>query len=363
MDYFCSDKSSPNDCLKYLGSPSQTTLDCHYNTLVSQAEIVSKEFKHGKRPVTYKFQCNLANLRNITNKEMKDKLNSFKDSILSNSYPIHIFNNELNPRASNFILKGTSSKNFKRQKGVYDYVYYKLIIKLLTNARAGEFGFNRGFGKIPETNNQEYIKFYGGIVDSVKRALKIGIYSPNYQEIDPNFTLDDLDFGVLVFNKDPESMPHPIVQNYCLKNVPYTILSEIPIFLDTRLGSYFSGHIDLLFAKNNDLIVSDFKPNSKSRPPNYDIYRSLPQVAIYGLILNTILKPESFKIKCLSFNDQVGLLFEPDILTKEILSFVKEENSDPIRVRFSERMTTKDNNDLMESLELFKNIYNSTNYF
>ena len=65
---------------------------------------------------------------------------------------------------------------------------------------------------------------------------------------------------------------------------------------------------------HNRLIIADYKPEG------YFI-KSLPQVAVYGLLLKRILKFDD--VFCLSFSKEQAWLYNPDILKEEIEDYIK----------------------------------------
>lgn len=74
----------------------------------------------------------------------------------------------------------------------------------------------------------------------------------------------------------------------------------------------FTGHIDLLMYDENDgsLIVADYKPEEQ-------FLRSLPQVAIYGLIMKQVLNHK--KVKCVSFSRERAWVYDPEIIRTTIV--------------------------------------------
>ncbi|MCF2138871.1 MAG: hypothetical protein K9W44_02290 [Candidatus Lokiarchaeota archaeon] len=110
------------------------------------------------------------------------------------------------------------------------------------------------------------------------------------------------------------------------------LASEVPVWTSTfdsitshriRPSPYnciaseeFTGHIDLLLfdEKDQSLIVADYKPEEK-------FLRSLPQVAIYGLIMKQILNYP--KVKCVSFSREKAWIYNPEIIRTVVIEYIK----------------------------------------
>ncbi len=95
-----------------------------------------------------------------------------------------------------------------------------------------------------------------------------------------------------------------------LKNHPNSILMEIFVWMpieskDTSLSAFVTGIIDLILISNDIVYIVDYKPDK-------NIYRSLPQVASYGLIIKSLINYKN--IVCISFNDETSIQFRPEIL-------------------------------------------------
>ena len=83
---------------------------------------------------------------------------------------------------------------------------------------------------------------------------------------------------------------------------------------------YLSGHIDFLFFFNDCLYVCDYKPEARDRI----FLKSIPQVSVYGLLLEEILNILNLKIKCITFNKTDAWEYEPSILYTHIKDIVRE---------------------------------------
>ena len=117
------------------------------------------------------------------------------------------------------------------------------------------------------------------------------------------------------------------MQSYIRERDNNIIVTELLIWLpinDPSINAdYIYGHIDFLFYFNDTLYVCDYKPLDKN------FFRSLPQVCLYGLILEKMLNIPNLKIKCITFNQEQSWEFSPSILNthvKEIIKNIKKKN-------------------------------------
>ena len=119
---------------------------------------------------------------------------------------------------------------------------------------------------------------------------------------------------------------HNEILSVILKKDKESIATEIPIW--SRITPEpITGHIDLVRIHNNEIHVSDFKPEG-------NFMRSLPQVAYYGLLLKRNFKRLfgiDISITCSSFNKNSIWFYKPEqilIRIKEILSELKIKRFD-----------------------------------
>ncbi|MFX1327056.1 MAG: PD-(D/E)XK nuclease family protein [Promethearchaeota archaeon] len=110
-------------------------------------------------------------------------------------------------------------------------------------------------------------------------------------------------------NKIPK---HDPILKYILINDKDSIAKEVPIWKKMK-NVYLTGHIDLIQIENDTVKVIDYKPEG-----NFLI--SLPQVAMYGLLIKSQLKIN--KIKCVSFNKEGAWEYDPNILKKDIKDYL-----------------------------------------
>ena len=91
-----------------------------------------------------------------------------------------------------------------------------------------------------------------------------------------------------------------------------SIAIEIPIWM-TKNSINITGHIDLIQIQNNMIKIIDYKPEG-----NFLV--SLPQVAIYGLLIKQILQINC--LKCISFNGYEAWEYNPEILLNDIKDYL-----------------------------------------
>ena len=120
----------------------------------------------------------------------------------------------------------------------------------------------------------------------------------------------------------PDNSFHEPILTKLLEGNGDAIAIEIPIWKELKSeNSFFTGHIDLLMVKGDTIYVCDYKKDA------YEIYKSLPQIASYGIMLKERIKRhcdlDKFKVKCLSFSSHSALEFDPEIVGVEIKDFVQ----------------------------------------
>ena len=106
-----------------------------------------------------------------------------------------------------------------------------------------------------------------------------------------------------------------MLKNILIKD-PDSIAIEIPIWKENNNTS-LTGHIDLIQIEGNTLKVIDYKPEGK-------FMISLPQVAMYGLLVKNVLGINN--LKCISFNKDEAWEYDPRILLTDIKAFMDSNN-------------------------------------
>ena len=192
--------------------------------------------------------------------EILNKLKIHFEKIIMGKIPNKLFNSPEIPRISQFKIKGLKStfiRSFSR----------KLI-------RGGQIQFFNSNSKLPY-----YVQ---------------GVFI-NYK--------DNNIYG----NPGHE----PILKNILIKD-KNSVAIEVPIWNDDN-NKIITGHIDLIQVENNIIKVLDYKPEG-----NFLV--SLPQVAMYGFLMKSILKIKN--LKCVSFNKEKAWEYHPEILLTEIKDYL-----------------------------------------
>jgi len=231
-----------------------------------------KQFIH--QNINYDFHFNEENINMINNPTLKNLLLQFFNEILNEEIPEAFFNLKSNPRASDFYLKGENNNQLKTE----------LIEKYL-------------FQELKEQN-------------------QISIYNKEFylsQKVREIFNL----------YKGSGGTPHhnPILKHIIL-NEDNALAMEIPAWkVIEKMNEVYTGHIDLLLLNNNCIVIADYKPDKT------EMLKSLPQICVYGLmleyILNKIDDTVKINIDCMVFNKNRAWKFKPGILNSYILDFVK----------------------------------------
>jgi transcriptional regulator with XRE-family HTH domain len=224
--------------------------------------------------VKYSFRFNEANLYQINDYGLKEKIAEHFTKIKKGNYPQEIFNDRWITRASILYLSGTN-----KERLLTDTI--KNLIKQLNSVRLigkVKTGFIYTFTEEARKIHDRYGKKYGT--------------RPNHP---------------------------PILNNMIRKN--HIMGIEVPLWAQTQGGEYVTGHIDLLAYYKNKVIIGDYKPTER------EIFRSLPQICVYAYMLRERLQLKDFEnIICVSYSKDVAWAFKPQIL-EGILKFIEKENS------------------------------------
>ncbi len=238
------------------------------------------------------FQWNSPNFYNISNFELMNKLSLLFDKIENNDYDYDIFQ-IINPTCSNFYISHTREKPLKK-------IELKPYIKPLL------------FNKIIITEEDSFIG--EKLIEYTNKAEQY--YKKNHYKNSPD-----------IFNNE-NNIHHNNLQNYVMENDNNIIAIEVLVWKEINdINShinYISGHIDFLIFYNNCLYICDYKPNKRDQP----FFKSIPQVAYYGLILRKMLKIPNLNIKCIIFNKNQAWEFNPNILythIKDIIALLRKD--------------------------------------
>ena len=237
---------------------------------------------------------------NIIPKHLGNRLLNYYNFLCSNNYPDHIFKDPKITRCSNFKvkhLKRNARKNISLELiklGLVDFInkqtqpekYPKSILKI---PQMASIWFDIYQMQSNSSNSPGHDPILGKILEINEAALAT---------------------EVSVWSTTPESLRDGI-----LEKTPYTCSAR----------ELFTGHIDLLLYDKekvdefHDIALRDQKPEN-------GFLKSLPQVAIYGLMMKKILNID--RLKCMSFSRRKAWIYDPEIIRKEIMEYIRM-NGDP----------------------------------
>lgn len=231
--------------------------------MVSNLMLKHRDFYH--QNIKYSFNWNLKNHKEIlnqlnSNQEEFRKLGTYLKKVYQGAIPNNLFNRKDLPRVSQFKIRGLNNaflKSFSKK-----LIRSGKIIKCDSNT------------KLPNYAQKVYNAFY-------RNQL----------------------------NKKPGH--NPILKNILIKDKD-SIAIEVPIWM-TKNSINVTGHIDLIQIQNNMIKIIDYKPEG-----NFLV--SLPQVAIYGLLIKQILQIKC--LKCISFNKYEAWEYNPEILLNDIKDYL-----------------------------------------
>jgi len=265
--------------------------------------ITSRDFHHKGK--IYHFKVNISKLETI-DPEIKKGLTHLITEILKEKLSRSFFREMKGYRASDLVLKGDKSAQ-------------------LITIRRGRLG--------SDINLKEHL------IDTLKHKI----------EHDEKFELCALAKEVIYKYKrealtPPDNSFHEPILTKLLVNNGDAIAMEIPIWKEVKEErSFFTGHIDLITVKGDTLFVCDYKKDTN------EIYKSLPQIASYGIMVKERIKHHcnlnTFKVKCLSFSSHTALEFDPEILRAEIKEFARlwqKKKNKPMMTRGTNRRILDD---------------------
>ena len=245
---------------------------------------IRRQNKYGKYKWTLNliFKWNYKNFNKINNNSLKRNLGEILNIVENGNYDDEIF--ELrNPSCSQFYIKGDSSHHLMDNE--INHFNDQLIDK-----------------KIILTN--QFSELGRKLIDYVNLA------SIHYRD------------NKKAFSEKGNRVIHDYLQSYIRERDNNIIVTELLIWLPINNPSinadYIYGHIDFLFYFNDTLYVCDYKPLDKN------FFRSLPQVCLYGLVLEKMLNISSLKIKCITFNQEQSWEFSPSILNTHVKEIIKK---------------------------------------
>ncbi|KKL82606.1 hypothetical protein LCGC14_1983080 [marine sediment metagenome] len=186
--------------------------------------------------------------------------------------PQNAFNDQFNPRASDYKILGTNREPLKAP------IINPFIKELQENGYLHIYDQNHRLSKIAQ--------------NVYKRFQKKGYSKPGHDPILTAIIKDD-------------------VSSYAI---------EVPIWKFIQNNFFLLGHIDLIQFRCETVYVADFKPDE------YSFFTSLPQVGLYGLMLKEFLQIPKGKIVCVSFDKNGAWEYQPQILLTKIKQFLDKLN-------------------------------------
>ncbi len=249
-------------------------------------ELKRKDFKH--QSITYPFRWKEERLDIINDNQLRLGLYSFLNDIWRENFPRDIFMSSDNPRASMLKFYGSYEEHLK-------------------------------FDNIEDFFKDE-LKTYDSSFFLCKHVQKVFEYYKRNR-----------------IGKRPD---HPPILAYIIKNNNNTIAIESPVWKPIENSDLFNiGHIDIILFINGYLIIADYKQNEDK------IYRSLPQLTTYGILLKDRLEdyyvPINNNILCIGFSKDLAYSFNPEDLYPKLLQFVKFMNSQRISSLKSRKIPKK----------------------
>lgn len=169
------------------------------------------------------------------------------------------------------------------------------------------------------------------ILGTNKEPLKAPIINPFINELqekgdihiyDQNYTLSKIAQKVYKkFQEERYPKPgHEPILTTILTEDESIYAIEVPIWKSIRNHIFLLGHIDLIQFRCETVYVVDFKPDE------YSFFTSLPQVGLYGLMLRDFLQIPYNKIVCVSFDKNGAWEYNPSILLTKIKPFLDNLN-------------------------------------
>lgn len=224
--------------------------------------LEKKLFMHQNIPYSFnwnRFHFKEKLIQNTTIKQELNKLKTHFRRVSKGEIPNNLFNLQNLPRVSQFKIKGLKSafiRSFSKN--------------LIRSGKIRQFDSN---SKLPSYAQKVYNNFKD--------------------------------------NKKGEPGHDPILKNILIKD-KNSLAIEIPIWKD-KGNKVITGHIDLIQVEGNIIKVIDYKPEGK-------FLLSLPQVAMYGILLKSELNIKN--LRCISFNKEEAWEYEPQILMLDIKNYL-----------------------------------------
>ncbi len=227
------------------------------------SKLEYKKFIHQNIP--YSFNWNKTHHKEkysqiVSNRDELNRLKEHFNKVCKGLIPNNLFNSREFPRVSQFKIKGIKSAFIRS--------FSKNLI------RSGKIRYFDSNSKLP-------------------------LYA---QKVFENFRINN--FGSIPGHE-------PILKNILIKDKD-AVAIEVPIW-NEKGNRIITGHIDLIQIENDIVKVIDYKPEG-------NFILSLPQVAMYGLLIKSNLNIR--KLRCVSFNKQGAWEYDPIILKEDIKEYL-----------------------------------------
>lgn len=233
--------------------------------------------------------------------EMAIKVMQYFNLVLENNIPHELFDDSKVRRCSKFRIKGL-------ERGAQN----KIAQILLDGCKIEKFHASLELDENQHSSNFLYQENIHPIFNSIAALIneyeRMGVpnYRPSHEEVLTKILLEH-EFAL--------SIETPVWTRR--QQVMDAFLSPKNECFDCSFSESITGHIDLILYDKREqcLIIADYKPEGF-------FLRSLPQVAIYGLMVKRTLQMP--KIKCMSFNKESAWVYDPAILKDEIDGLLKK---------------------------------------
>ncbi|KKM86464.1 hypothetical protein LCGC14_1278760, partial [marine sediment metagenome] len=268
------------------------------NNVFNTSLKVRRQNENGKYKwnINLIFKWNYKNFHNINDSLLKKGLGEVLNKVENGDYEEMIFEKK-NPSCSQFYVRGSTSHHLRN-------IEFKPLVDQMINRKIILSSHFSELGK--------------KLIDYIKLAR---IHYKNNKK---------------AFSEKSNKILHDYLQLFIREKSNYIIVTELLVWLpinDPSINAdYIYGHIDFLFYFNDTLYVCDYKPLDRS------FFRSLPQICLYGLILDKMLNIPNLKIKCITFNQKESWEYSPSILYTYVEEIIKKIK------RFNPKVKTEWNN-------------------
>ncbi|MHA1583645.1 MAG: PD-(D/E)XK nuclease family protein [Promethearchaeota archaeon] len=261
--------------------------------------MLQRKFNHKGLIYEFKFAKRIEVLSKMP-ELLQTPLTDFFTRILNDEIPYDLFESQYVSRCSSFRVKGL-------QRGSQKKISEKLIEDHFV-----------GYISPEDPNYTEYPDFIKHLINATREIYQehedrgYVDYKPSHEQVLTKILLE---------NENALTIETPVWTRKPGRLTDFIQLSDSKVNLNFIFKKSITGHIDLLMFDPDDqsLIVVDYKPEGH-------FLRSLPQVAIYGLILKRILRWDN--LKCISFRKEDAWLYDPEILRTEIEKLI-QQNKNP----------------------------------